>query len=66
MEHRFLSAAELAQLFKLNVETVHALIAEGQLPGTDSEVSKGASFLIRPADGGPSCGRRGCRMRRIT
>ena len=47
MQHRFLIAAEVARLFKLNAETVQALIAEGRLPAADSEAGKSASFLIR-------------------
>ena len=35
MQDRFLTAAAVAQLFKLNVEVVHALIAEGRLPATE-------------------------------
>lgn len=63
-QDRFLIAVEVAPLFKLNVKTVDALIAEGQLPATDSGVGKRTSLLICLPMAVPVCGRRGCRMRK--
>ncbi len=65
MQQRFLTAAGVARLFELSVETVHALVAEGRLPAADSEAGKGASFFIRLPMAAPARGCRGCRMRRI-
>ncbi len=34
MQDEYLTAAEVAKLFKLNVETVYDLVGNGQLPAT--------------------------------
>ncbi len=35
MQDEYLTAAEVAKLFKLNVETVYDLVGNGQLPATE-------------------------------